>query len=273
MVENLFFDWYSASIDACIEVVQATLIEYYPHCTLEPASARHGYERADKFVDQAGETMVTFMYGGDSQGSRVLVFGTGANAHKFAMVVRDAFPDHQLVRADVALDFDEAGAYQSLFNHGIKISRQVSVSDRYVGPAGAELADHCPKGRTLYLGSRTSVSMMRIYEKGKKDDPTRPNWSRVEFEFKPKNEPARLYYAKASLAEIVSATKLGQSYFTALGAAVTTPSVRPGTVRVPTSQERAMGALKRQYMATMLKQLELCGGDLHQFALTLLDAA
>lgn len=273
MKENLFFDWYSAGIDRGISEVQAALREYYPYADLVVARPQHGYTHADKLVDPVGETLVTFMYGGKAQGSRVHVFATGAAARKFACVVREVFPDHHLTRADVALDYDEPGAYQSLYAHGVKVSRQTSTTNRYVGPADAQMDESTVQGRTLYVGARSSVSMLRIYEKGKKDDRSRPDWVRVEYEFKPSNEAARLHYAKVSPSEILAATKLGVTFYKPLGAVVKADPVPAGTVRAPTSHERSLEALRRQYTATMLKQLELCGGDLHAFALSLLDAA
>ena len=273
MKESLFFDWYSASIDCHISDAQSVIRKHYPTADLAIARPQHGYTHADRLVDQRGETLVTFMYGGKSQGSRVHVFATGAAAPKFASVVRDEFPDHHLTRADVALDYDEPGAWPSLYGHGVKVSHQRSITNRYVGPASCEADETTVHGRTLYIGSRSSVSMLRIYEKGKKDDRTRPNWVRVEYEFKPSKEAARLYYAKASPSEILSATKLGVAFYGLLGAVVKASPVPAGTIRAPTSHARALEALKRQYAATMLKQLEICGGDIHTFALSLRDAA
>lgn len=264
-MDNLFFDWYSASIDSPPDSIIEVLKSAFPHGTLEPDRPRHGYTHGDKLVDQSGETISSLWYGGSRQGTNVYTYASGSAAPRFSEVIRSAYPDHELVRSDVAIDYDEPGAYLSLFDHGIKTARSVSVKDRYIGPAGSERLLDCPDGRSLYIGSRSSTSMFRIYEKGKKDDKTRPNWVRAEFEFKPKNRAARLYYAKASIQEIVSATKLGRAFFQALGVAVQAAALSPGTVRTKTDHDRAMEHLLRQYGKTLLREFERHNGDYESF--------
>jgi len=111
--------------------------------------------------------------------------------------------------------------------------------------------------------------MIRIYEKGKKDDKTRPDWVRSEFEFKPKGAVARSYYAKASIQEIVGSTKLGRAFFAALGVSVKVSPVKPGTVRVKTDHQRAMDHLRVQYHKTIMRELELNGGNFEELGITL----
>lgn len=265
MQSALFFDWYAASIDSTPDIVINTLKLSYPNESLEPCRANNGFTHADKLVDPSGDTVLTFWYGGCQQGSKVFVFASGQYAQRFSEVVRFDFPDHELVRADVAIDYDDEGVYLSLMKHGIRTSRAVSVKNRFIGEAGSEFAQSSSDGRSLYIGSRSSVSMIRIYEKGKKDDKTRPNWVRSEFEFKPKGSEARLYYAKASLSQIVSATKLGKAFFSALGVAVSAVAVAAGTVRVKSCHDRAFEYLIRQYQNTIKKQLAIVGGCPYAF--------
>jgi len=262
-VENLFFDWYACSIDASIESVIQGIWNHYPHATLEIARPKNGFSHADCLVLPSGEPVCTFMYGRVSQ--YVFVFSSGAHADPFSRVVRCAFPDHMLVRADVAMDFDEPGAYLSLFEQGLKAAESVFVSTRYVGPALSERSEDCRVGRTLYLGSRASVGMMRIYEKGKKDCPDRPDWVRVELEFKPKNPAARRYYASASPLEMVSSIKLSRAFFEPLGGLVESASVRPGTIRRPTDLDRTLEHLKKQYGRTLQQLLHDLDYDAEAF--------
>lgn len=272
-MDNLFFDWYSASIDSPPDSIIEVLKSAFPYGTLEPDRPRHGFTHGDKLVDQAGETIASLWYGGSRQGTNVYVFASGSAAVPFSELVRSAYPDHELVRADVAIDYDESGAYLSLFDHGIKTCRSVSLKDRFIGPAGSERLLDCSEGRSIYLGSRSSVSMIRIYEKGKKDDKTRPDWVRAEFEFKPKNRIARLHYAKASIQEIASATKLGRAFFPALGVAVQAAALSPGTVRVKTDHDRAMEHLLKQYGKTLLREFERHNGDYESFGRLLAQAS
>lgn len=270
MLENLFFDWYSASIDRPVDEVICRLRSEYPHLSLEIARPKNGYTHADKLVDQAGDTIATLMYGGSAQGTKVNVFSTGTHAHKFAEVIRVLYPQHELVRADVAIDFDESGAWQSLVSHGLMVSRRAKIKNRYVGPADAIMSDASPDGRTLYVGSRQSVSMVRVYEKGKKDDPDRPDWVRAEFEFKPKGAVDRERFALATPAQIVSSTPVGRAFFETLVGSVEVLPVPAGKLRAKTDHERSMAALRRQYGKTLLVELERCGGSVDDFVASLL---
>ncbi|MEM2002272.1 MAG: replication initiation factor domain-containing protein [Candidatus Methanomethylicaceae archaeon] len=262
-MKNLFFDWYACTVEASVESLIQGIWDHYPHATLELARARNGFSHADCLVLPTGEAVCTFMYGRVSDFP--FVFSSGVHADQFARVVRHAFPEHKLVRADVAMDFDEPGAYLSLFDQGIRAAESVAVSTRYVGPALSERAAECAAGRTLYLGSRSSVGMMRIYEKGKKDCPDRPDWVRVEFEFKPKNAEARYHYAAASPLEMVSAMKLPRAFFESLVDLAESGSVRPGTIRRPTDQDRTLEHLKKQYRKTLQQLLHDLDYDAEAF--------
>lgn len=262
-MKNLFFDWYACSIESSPESVIQGIWDHYPHATLEVARPKNGFSHADSLTLPSGEVVCTFMYGRASQ--YPFVFSSGAHADQFSRVVRHVFPEHMLARADVAIDFEEPGAYLSLFDQGIKAAESVAVSTRYVGPALSEKSVDCSAGRTLYLGSRSSVGMMRIYEKGKKDSPDRPDWVRVEFEFKPKNAEARYHYASASPLEIISAMKLPRAFFDPLIALVESASVRPGTIRLPTDQDRTLRHLKKQYRKTLLQLLHDLDFDADSF--------
>lgn len=262
-MKNLFFDWYACSIESSPESVIQGIWDHYPHATLEIARPKNGFSHADSLVLSSGEAVCTFMYGRASQ--YPFVFSSGIHADQFSRVVRHAFPEHMLVRVDIAMDFEQSGAYLSLFEQGIKAAESVSVSTRFVGPALSERAADCAAGRTLYLGSRSSVGMMRIYEKGKKDCPDRPDWVRVEFEFKPKNSEARYHYASASPIEIISAMKLPRAFFDPLLALAESASVRPGTIRLPTDHDRTLGHLKKQYRKTLLQLLHDLDFDADSF--------
>ena len=273
MQDSLFFDWYSASIPCSPNTVSSVFSATYPHCVWEITKPKNGYTHADALVDQHGETILTMFYGGANQGLNTFAFASGIHAASFAINVRSAFPDHELVRADVAVDYDEGGAWHSLYGHSVSVSAAVSVMNRYIGRAGAEVSVEEKQGRSLYLGSRSSPSMIRVYEKGKKDDRSRPDWVRAEFEFKPKGSDARRFYAKASILEIISSTKLGRRFFSTLGAAVTASPCAPGTVRVKTSHQQTMEHLIKQYGKVLLKELEIRGGSYEELGKALIHGA
>lgn len=269
MQSALFFDWYSVSIQAPVETVVGLLHLAYNGHVWEIATPRHGYERSDKLVNPAGETVLQIMYGGLSQGSKVHVSSSGSHAQRFAYAVRKAFPVHEVVRADVAIDYDNQGAWRSLYAHGVAVATATSVSNRFIGKAETENHDITDSGRSLYIGSRSSVSMIRIYEKGKKDDKSRPNWVRAEFEFKPKTN--RHAFAQMSPLDIVNNTKLGRAFFSQLVGSVKSKPVKCGTIRLETDHERSLRHLKTQYQNILLAELKRLGGCYESLGLSLLS--
>lgn len=267
-MQNLFFDWYACSVDLQPDSVIQGIWDFYPNAALELARPKNGFSHADALVLPCGSTVCTFMYGRVSH--MVFVFSTGGYADAFSRIVRTRFPEHYLVRADIAMDFDEPFSYLTLVEQGVKSAESVSVSTRYIGPPDSFRSNDCAVGRTLYLGSRSSVAMMRVYEKGKKDSPDRPDWVRVEMEFKPKSAEARLHYAQASPLEIISSMKLSRSFFEPLTALVQASSVRPGTIRLPTDFERTLNHLKKQYHKTLTQLMHDVDFDSEAFAHSLL---
>lgn len=269
MQSALFFDWYSASIQAPVGDVADLLQLSYPGHVWEISSPKNGYSHCDKLLNPAGEAVLQIMYGGSAQGSKVHAFSSGSHAHRFAWAVRKAFPVHEVTRVDVAIDYDEQGAWLSLHQHGLAVSRAVSVKNNYIGPSGEQDYETTTIGRSLYLGSRSSVSMLRIYEKGKKDDKSRPYWVRAEFEFKPKTN--REAFAQMSPLEIVNNTKLGRAFFSQLVTLVKSKPVKCGTIRVETDHERSLRHLKTQYKNVILAELKRLDGCYESLGLSLLS--
>lgn len=200
----------------------------------------------------------TLWWGGASQGAAVYAFATGSNARTFASVIRSLWPVHRVVRVDIAVDFNESGAWVSLNSlaHNLYENKFVRNSPHYVGELGKEAVDspHV-KGRTIYLGSRQSVHYVRFYEKGKKDNPSMPDWVRVEVEFKPRGD-ARYDYASATPAECLAATSLGSELLRIL---LNSSALRPcsaGAVRALSDFERSSSALVSQWSPFIRKLLQ-----------------
>lgn len=258
MFQNLFFDWYACSLDHNPDRIMAELLLSYPHGTWEFVKAKNGYSDARSLVMPDLSVAATLWWGGASQGAAVYAFATGANARTFSSVIRSLYPVHRLVRADIAVDFNESGAWVSLHSlaHHLHKTKFVRNSPHYVGELGMEAVDsHQVKGRTIYLGSRQSVHMARFYEKGKKDNPSLPDWVRVEVEFKPRGD-ARYAYASASPAECLAATALGSELLRVL---LNESALRPcpaGAVRALSDFERSANALLAQWSPFIRKLLQ-----------------
>lgn len=276
MTSGLFFDWYACSLDYSPDLVMTDLLVSYPHGTWEVVKPKNGYSEAMSLLLPDLSVAATLWWGGSSQGSGVYAFATGSNAHTFASVIRSLYPEHRLVRADIAVDFNQPAAWVSLnslagYLHKNKFVRN---TPRYMGDLGMESVDSPDvKGRTIYLGSRQSVHMARFYEKGKKDNPSMPDWVRVEVEFKPRGE-ARYAYASATPAECLAATSLGSELLRVL---LNSSALRPcpaGAVRSLTDFERSANALVSQWSPFIRKLLqERFHGDMLACMEYLLQAA
>lgn len=265
MISNLFFDWYSCSLDYKPDLIMSDLLPLYPHGTWEPVRPKNGYSYGFSLVLPDLSVGVTLWWGGSSQGTAVYAFATGSNAHTFSSVIRSLYPLHRLVRADIAVDFNHSAAWVNLNSLAVYLheNKFVRNAPRYMGELGKEAVDSPDiKGRTIYLGSRQSVHMARFYEKGKKDNPSMPDWVRVEVEFKPRGD-ARYAYSSATPAQCLSATALGSELLRVL---LNSSALRPcpaGAVRSLTDFERSANALVAQWSPFIHKLLkERFDGDM-----------
>lgn len=256
------FDWYTASIPTKPQIVIDCLSAEFELSGVVPATPRQGYERAVKIT--RGETpLATVMWGGNT-GMNVYASASGGESPAFADVVRREFPQHGLIRADVALDFDEEGAWESLSALAIATADEFRLKVQHQGDFHRE-----QDGRTIKIGSRTSAAYKRTYEKGKQlklED--HPNWVREELEFKPQNARAKLAYASATPTEIWHSTKWTTSVWEALFGPSATHRLAPaGTIRVPTDDERALDFMAKQYGNVLRRKLDSLGGDVESFGL------
>ena len=116
----------------------------------------------------------------------------GELSEPIARWARWRYGDHRVARADVCLDLRGEGLFDRICALALDLSECRGVGSRTEGDwIGRE------KGRTLYLGSRESAVMLRIYEKGHQlrqtgKDPEAPlDLVRVEVECKPAKEGKR----------------------------------------------------------------------------------
>lgn len=258
MINFLFFDWYACGIECNPDKIMASLSESYPLGTWEASKPMRGYLNAASLMSPDARPYCVLWWGGGSQGTMVHAFATGSMAHTFASVVRLHYPVHRLSRADVAVDFDEPAAWPSLVSLAEYLFDNKFVRRRpfYHGAMGCESLDTSSgDGRTVEVGSRQSVHFGRFYEKGKKDDKTRPNWCRAEIEFKPRGD-ARWAYASASPAEMLAATPLGAEVLRVLLGEFAVRPCPAGAVREASDLDKSAAALVKQWSPFIRKLLE-----------------
>jgi DNA relaxase NicK len=177
------FDWYQASIPgASPEVVMAALSEFDYYGSWEQMRPLKNYDSAAAFV-VGNETRFKIHFGGQNVEHGPNVVGSGASAQALADVIRTRFPAHRVSRVDSCEDYHHPDAYGYLRKAALKIAKQQRVQCREIVKPLPESDD----GRTLYLGSQSSVVSMRIYEKGKQLG-CEGEWVRAELQVRPQKD-------------------------------------------------------------------------------------
>lgn len=247
------FDWYRATIDHPPQVVMDTLAGCYELSDVLPTKPFYGYERA--YILKRGEIDLLRVQWGGNTGTRVLAEASGEQAPEFSSHVREKFTDHFLTRADVALDYCEEGAWESLFGLSAETADLFRLKTEHRGDY-----HRAEGGRTFYIGSRSSPLFNRIYEKGIQSKGN-PLHVRSELEFKPKSEQARVAYSTATPDQMLLASTWS-AYFYGILAGVKGPKLAPpGTVKKLTRDEQSFLHMMKQYGPLLGRMLEARGGD------------
>ena len=124
-------------------------------------------------------------------------FASGQHTDAFVPVVRELWPDrHQVSRADVAEDFDQADAWDLLLRECLAMAEDRSLA---IDQQGDWIRGEA--GRTFYAGGRKSASRVRLYEKGKQlrglvstpqeAEEISAGWVRLELQVRPQKEGKR----------------------------------------------------------------------------------
>lgn len=240
------FDWYSFTPELSRDDFLDLALACFPSSYLVTGRGRMGFTSSDELFSSSGGKICSVFH---NSGSECHVVSTGAAADDFGRWARQCVP-HLLSRCDVALDYLDADfdRMRTLF---IATAASEGVKTRYIGPA-PELEDSDHSGRTLYLGSRSSVGMFRIYEKGRQlKCPDNPNWVRVEYEFKPQNKRAREFYSTCSIEDLVSGTKIARAVYRLLAVEVSSSPCRAGQAPSDPEFEKTIRHLKKQYSRTL----------------------
>lgn len=247
------FDWYRAGIESSPQVVVDTLAACYELSEVAPTRPLNGYERA--YLIKRGETELVRVQWGGNTGTRVQAEASGDNAPEFSCHLREKFTDHLVIRADVALDYCEPGAWESLYSLSIETADKYRLKTEHRGDY-----HRAEKGRTFYIGSRQSPAYNRIYEKGIQTGGN-PDHVRSEFEFKPKTERARVAYAKATPEQILLASNWSAHFYGVLTGIKGLKLAPAGTVRKLTDDQKAFLHMMKQYGPLLGRILAEKGGD------------
>lgn len=266
VLRGLFFDWFSCGVECSFPHLLVLLERTLENVDFQEITPRSGYAQAFK-VAATGISFIA-MFGGSNVGTRMMLQASGGDAEPFRSWFLSVFAqdegslakyDPVLIRADVAVDFDEPGVYADLTSVLIGVAESHRLKKACLGDW---IAPSDPKGRTLYIGSRQSPVMARLYEKGKTLVDVRPDLARLELEIKPKRIAARRQYVTLSARDLVFCNAWTTALFVALsGVSYESSALPPGTVHRDTDHERAFAHLVKQYRSTIKKELDLRGGD------------
>ena len=207
------------------------------------------------FVGDDGGEFASVMWGG-RHGDRVMLEAKGEHTPAVVERLRSAFP-HRCTRVDSCADFDAPRAFERVY----RSCRQVKQAHRIIGGKAGDWEDFPEKGRTLYLGSKSSVARTRLYEKGKQPEYAhlnRPDWTRLEVQVRPAKE-AKAEYSTLGPLEVWGASRWTRD----LAAAVLQNHVDPhpaGTTYRLSNRDAALGWMCRQYGPHLLSLADDLGG-------------
>ena len=211
------WDWYQASFVADPESVVALICSEL-NCISEPVKPQPPYLYGIAFhpLDvRSGKidtrhTLLTLHYGGIND--RVLLRATSEEAEELAPFIRKHWPDHQVSRADMAVDFEEAGIFEELSGWLLDYAKANRIKTGFAGDWA-----NGTQGRTLYVGSRQSAVYIRLYEKGheqasKGSKHASLDWVRFEAEIKPQTKEARARLATIAAHQCFGVSRLTRAF-------------------------------------------------------------
>jgi len=153
--------------------------------------------------------------------------------------------NHYVMRCDSALDLrGYPDSFDRLAEALGRLCAQININTENRGDWSTGR-----KGRTLYLGSRTSDAFLRFYEKGKQlggaDD-----WLRFEVQAQPSKMNKKMALAYMSPFQVFSSCQIGQAVLGMLGLEPDLKAIS-SEERERTDKDRALRHMIKQYANTL----------------------
>lgn len=205
--------------------------------------------------DQSGTEWGSLQWGG-RQGERVMLEVKGERTPGTVEALRARFP-HRCTRVDACADFDAPRAFERLY----RACRTIKRAHGIMGGKAGDWDDFPEKGRTLYLGAKTSPARMRLYEKGRQSEYAhlaRPDWTRIEVQVRPAKE-AKTTFSTLSPLEVWGAS----AWTREVAGKVLQQHVDPhpaGTTYRLTDDETSLRWMCKQYGARLVTLANDLGG-------------
>lgn len=258
---TITLDWLAGTVSAEPPAL-LTKLERHFTAIRQPGRVQNGYSHAMDLM-QGDQKLATVMW---RQDDLPWVCASGGRSQALQTFLQGSGFGWYVTRMDAALDVFDAALFPIL----VDAAKRVAVErDMVTNVAGDWIG--CARGRTFYLGSRSSRCFHRIYEKGRKER-TDHNWVRCELEYKPQSREER-FAATVLTAPQVWAMHAGPIFGPCLGLDLAEVfNEAPGEDRPKRDYDRACRALAAQYGKTIERWLRDTGGDPHAFVAELLAA-
>jgi DNA relaxase NicK len=242
MSQGYAFDWYQPTVPDSAEGVLNFVRQVWPDGITRPCKPKNGAGEA--FQHCLGDlVVVTAMWGGAMEGAGVNLWASGSDAPFFAEQCRKRWPVHRVTRADVAADFNGAGAWEWAYK------LLTDYADRYKLDVDHQGDYHRgQRGRSVYIGSKSSPVRMVGYEKGKQiPEIGLPDLVRLELRVRPKNREAGERVCQMPPEAFFGCSRWSQDLGEYLQSGDTPERVQIGTKWNKSDHARAIAAIIRQY--------------------------
>lgn len=252
------FDAYATTLQIVPEKLVDQLLENLPYSglNLTREKGKNNYQHADVITDGMGEKVCMVLHGGN--GGKPHLRAQGVYSPDIATICRSLWPGHSVTRADVAIDFDGEDAFLKL--HRL-LDGQAARRGLKVDMKGDWRPNRDPlAGRTFYLGARSSVMFMRLYEKGlherskyqNSDQVISLDWTRLEIEVKPQSPEARFRASRLQPADFWGVSAWSRDILRlAMGLDVERVNMN---LRPESEDETALKHMIRQYRSALMRE-------------------
>lgn len=245
------FDGYTATTTEANHYQLADL--FGPGLQTKEGHGFHQFGHRLSFRDDCGE--VGSVQWGGGQGARSMIEVKGERSPEVVERLRSRF-GHRCTRMDSCADWDAPGSFERLLGACMRVKR----AHRIKGERQGDWEDFPEQGRTQYLGARSSVTRLRLYEKGKQPEYLhleRPEWVRAEIQVRPAKDAKSTYAALSALDAWGSST-----WSRELAGEILSDHVDPhpaGHTWRLTERDRALAWMVKQYGAHLVSLKDDCG--------------
>lgn len=180
-------DWAAYSAECTSPELDDLLTSVYGNST-EDAKGMNSYWHARHWRADDDRRLATMMWGGKNPDP--FAFATSEDAGLLSLALTTSGMPLRLTRGDVCIDVEYPGAFDRLYEELCLVAVKSGLNLLLI-----EDPKRPDRGRTLNVGSRSGRGFVRLYEKGKKEDPSRPDWVRFELELKPQTRAEKAHCA------------------------------------------------------------------------------